>query len=387
MNLATLLEGPANLTHRGQFLKFKGGLTVTPLLDVFNIETDMEGVIDKRALERSIIISGTPTGVMDDDLLGMTHRWTNPKIGSLLTPRYDVSAVDASADTLTLVGSDAPRTGCLVEVAVFPGGTLPAGLAADTPYYWGAAGTLHDTEAHAIANTNKIDITDAGSGDFAIIEQEYIQIDAVSANRRLLFHNGAVSDMPPIIQSAVQTLFGPMSFAIFPKNNRAWSAANNLYTVSKVALTDTASDKTTIPTQEYTGAFGASPWDSFKLRGPATTTPKLSTQAISTDGRGNVGLQITGLNVSTKFIPQGLSHQQMLDLLQLQGGTVARGKSQVRDDLVISGTGVYVTVYNGTPKQLPQTFQTTGPLAGELEIEGAIKPGTGYFRVATTAET
>lgn len=384
MNLATLLEGPANVTHRGQLTHFRGGLTVRPLADVFEISNDITGVIDRRALENSVVISGTPDGVFTTGLIGMLHRWQNPVNGQLVTPRYDVNTVTPATDVITLVGAAQPRAGCPVMFSIFPGSTVPAGLTDGNIYYWGTDGKLYDTEAHAIAMAGgSTDITTAGVGDFAIIEQEYIQIDAITANRRIVFWNGAVVGMPPIILSAIQTIFGPMSFGAFIKNNASWATANSLYTVSKVALSDTASDPTTIPTQEYSCGFGAAPFDVFKARGPVTITPQLSTTPIPTDALGNVGLKISALSVAATLTPDGFSQSQMLDLLGMQGGTVARGKSRMRGDLVVTGTGVSATVYSGTPRELPQTFQTTSPLAGELAIQGSFKSGSGYYRLAT----
>lgn len=75
----------------------------------------------------------------------------------------------------------------------------------------------------------------------------------------------------------------------------------------------------------------------------------------------------------------------MLDILQMQGGAVARGGDRTRGDLVISGTGVHLTVYNAAARELPQTFQATGPLAGALGALGTYKTGSGYYRVGTAA--
>lgn len=385
MDLATLLDGPAIMKHRNQRVGFSGGLTVTPLSELFTLSTDQYGELAKRALENSIVISGTPEGVFNAGLCDMLYRWQNPVVGQLLTPRYDVSAVDDTADTLTLVGAVTPRTGCPFRISAFPGGTLPTPLSAATLYFWGATGKVHTTEAGALANTGAVNLTDVGDGDFAIIEQEYIQIDALNANRRITFHNGAVSVMPPAIFSAIRAIYGPASFVAFRKNNAAWSDANSVYTVEKMALADTAPDEADIPTQQYGFEWGAAPLDSFLSRGEATITPNLATEAISSDGLGNVGLRISGLTVGATLQPQDLSPQQMLDLLQLQGGTNGRGKSRIRGDLNITGTGVFASVYNAAPKQLPLTFQANGPLAGQLEIEGAYKPGSGWFRIATTA--
>jgi hypothetical protein len=397
MDLSTLLEGPANLIHRGVTLHFRGGLTKTPLSELFTIETDAHGAIDRRALENSIALAGTPVGVFDADNIAALHRWQRAKIGQLVTPRYDIEAIDTATDIVTLVGSSAsaldwPRKGCPVEISVFPGGTLPAAVAAQTLYYVGRPNdatleeiTLHPTEADALAGTNKINFADDGDGDLAIIEQEPIIIEALAANRRITLHNGALITPPPLILSATQTIWGQVGFAAFIRNNRAWNAANSLYTVEKIALEDTIPDKTKIPSQEYSCAFGAAPWDSFKPRGPVTITPTLSLEPVPTDGRGNVGMKISGVQVAASLQPQGFSEAQMLDLLQLQGGTVARGKTKVRGDLVVTGTGVHVTLYNGAPQQLPQTFSATGPRAGELAIVGTKSAANGYYRVATAA--
>jgi hypothetical protein len=388
MNLATLLDGPATILHRNQRLHFRGGLTLRPLAELFDISTDLGGVISRRALENAIVLTGTPDGEFTTGILGMTHRWQNPAIGQLVTPRYDVETVTHGTDTIALLGAPTIRAGCPVMWSIFPGSTTPTGYVHGTVYYWGVSGKLYTTEANAIADdgaTGLVTISDNGTGDFALIEQEYLQIDAITANRRITLHNAAVVQMPPIILSAIQTVFGQMTFGCFLKNNAAWADANSLYTVAKVALTDTPSDPDDIPTVEYSCAFGAAPWDSFKSRGPVTITPSLATEAVSTDGKGNVGLKIAGLNVAATLSPEGFSQAQMLDLLAMQGGTVARGKSRVRADLVVAGTGVHATVYNGSPRELPQTFQVTGPLAGELAIDGAFKSGSGFFRLATAA--
>jgi hypothetical protein len=386
MNLATLLEGPCNVTHRGQVFHFRGGLRLTPIRSIFKIETDTYGPIALRALDRSIVLSGTPVGVWTALQLAVTHRWTNPQIGSLVTPRYDISSVTAATDVIVLVGSAQPRAGCPVRVIAFPGATIPAGIVTATTYFWNTGGKLYDTEAHAITGgaTGLLDITDAGTGDLAIIEQESIQIDALTANRRITFWNGAVIGMPALGLSAVQSALGALTFAVFPKEGSAWGDANNLYTITKVALTDTPPTAAEIPSQEYSAAFGAAPWDSFKSRGPIVITPSLRTEPIVTDGLGLVGMKIAGIDVSATLQPEGRSEAQMLDLLGLQAGAV-RGADAKRADLAISGTGVFVTLYNGAARELPQTFDSTSPRAGELAIDGVRTPGSNAFYVGVTA--
>lgn len=387
MNLATLLEGPCNVTHRGQTFHFRGGLVLTPIRDLFALDTDVYGAIARRALDRSFVIAGTPVGVWTDDQLEVSHRWNNPQIGSLVTPRYDILSATAATDVVALVGAAVPRTGCPVRVIPFYGATLPAGLAQGTLYYWGSNGKLYNSEANAIAAgaTGLVEITDAGTGDFGLIEQEHVQIDALTANRRITFHNGAVIGMPAVALSAVQSALGALTFGLFPKEGSSWDDANSVYTITKVALSDTPPDADDIPTQAYAAEFGAAPWDDFKARGPIVITPTLRTEPIVTDDLGLVGMKIAGLDVTATLSPEGYSEAQMLDLLELQGGTAARGKSGVRDDLIVTGTGVYAQLSNGSPRQLPQTFAATAPRAGELEIVGVRTPGEPAFIFAEAA--
>lgn len=387
MNLASLLEGPAFLTHLGVPLHFRGGLTVTPIASVFGIETDAADEIDQRAMENSVLITGTPVGLWTAAQIAALWRTAALGKGRLVTPRYDIDSVTAGTDVIVLLGSAQPRAGCPVRVIAAPGATIPAGITTGTTYYWSTDGKLYDTEAHAVAGgaTGLIDITDAGSGDLFIIEQEPTVIDATTINRRLTFHNTAIISPPPVILSAVGTALGQLTIAAFLKEGAAWADANSIYTDAKVALSDTPPTAADIPTQEYSCVFGASPWDAFKARGPVTITPSLSTTPIATDGKGVLGMQISGRGITARLSPAGFSPAQLRDLLGLQGGTVGRGKSRVRGDLVVSGTGVHCTLYNGAPRALPQTFQTAGPLAGELEIVGHQETDGSLFRFATAA--
>lgn len=386
MNLAKLLEGPAVITHRGVSFHSRGGAVLTPGAENFPIETDAYGPISQRARENSIVLSLTPVGVWSAAVLGVLFRWRNATTGTLVTPRYDVSAIDTTTDIVTLLGSNVPRSGCPIRWAAET--TKPAAITLATTYYWGASGKIYDTEAHALTDdgTGKINFADAGTGDQYIIEQETLTIHTYQ-NRKVVFHNGALVGMPAINFSSVGTLLGAVQFEAFRTNDAAWSDANSLYTASKAVLSDTAPDQADIPTQEYTFGWGASPWDSFKMRGAASLTPQMQLSDLSSDGRGLCGRKIQSVSAIARGAPDGFSESQLLDILQLQGGTIARGKSRVRGDLTIAGTGVYATLKNAGAQQLPQTFSPTDPRAGELEFVGSRSSGAAAFYVGTTAES
>lgn len=397
MNLAKLLEGPAVVTHRGVTLHFRGGLSLAPSAETFAVEADPYGVIDNRAAQNAIALSGTPVGAWNAAALAMLYRWQDAQIGQLVTPRYDVSSADATANTLTLLGPTSgeqvalryPRKGCPILLAT--DGTLPAGLSAATLYYVGIPDgeepwiiTLHTTEANALAGSSAIDLTDTGSGDHYLIEQEPLIVHTY-ANRRITFPNGALVAMPPVIHSATGTLLGQVGFAAFRANDTAWSGSNSLYTVAKALLTDSPPTVSDIKTQEYTGVWGSAPWDSFKFRGACTLTPTLATEPVETDGRGSLSLKITGLSAAAAGVPAGFTEAQMLDVLGMQGGNAARGVSRTRANLVVSATGVHTTLYNAAATALPQTFAASGPRAGEIAWIGARTPGSPAFRVGTAA--
>lgn len=397
MDLAKLLEGPAVCHHRGQAFYSRGGKQLAPTAEAFAIDTDAHGTIDQRALGNAVALTLTPVGVWTQAQIDVLWRWQNARPGQLLTPRYDIVEVDAAADTLELLGETAgelarlnfPRLGCPVQFSTW--GAAPAGLVAGTLYYWGVPdtgepwiGTLHTTEADALAGTNKVAITDGGTGDHALIEQEPLIIHTY-ANRRIVFPNAAVVAMPPIIHSASATLIGQVGFAAFRKNNAPWSEASSLWSATKALLVEPALDRTEILTQEYSAAWGAAPWDAFKFRAACTLTPQLTTAPAGNDGRGDLGLKIATIGATATGARDSATEAQLLDVLGMQGGTVARGKSKTRADLTITGTGVHNTLYNAAATALPQTFDVSSPRGGEVAWVSSRTPGAPAFRIATAA--
>lgn len=397
MDLAKLLEGPAVCYHRGQVFFSRGGKQLAPTAEAFAIDTDAHGTIDQRALNNAIALTLTPVGVWSDPQIDVLWRWQNARPGQLLTPRYDVLEIDTAEDTVELLGDTSgelaylnfPRLGAPVQFSTW--GAAPAALVAGSLYYWGIPtpatpwiGTLHTTEADAIAGTNEINFADVGTGDHALIEQEPLIIHTYS-NRRIVFPNAAVVTMPPIIHSAAATLVGQVGFAAFRKNNAPWNEANSLYTISKALLVEPALDPADIPTQEYTAEWGAADWDEFRFRAACTLTPQLTTAPVGNDGRGDLGLKIATIGATATGARDNATEAQLLDVLGMQGGAVARGKSKTRADLVITGTGVHNTLYNASANALPLTFDTTSPRGGEISWISARTPGSPVFRIGTAA--
>lgn len=403
MDLARLLQGPAIIRHRGAVFHSTGGKQLAPTAEVFGIESDAYGTLDQRALNNAVALTLTPLGVWTQAHRDVLWRWQNPVLGQLLTPRFDVGTVDAGEDTVSLLGAlvhefdylNFPRLGarCMFCVGPEAGTTAPAGLVDGTLYYLGMPDpeeprvrTLHTTEAAAVAGTGVVSIGDAGAGDFFMIEQEELVIHTYQ-NRKITFANAAVLQMPPIVHSAVASLIGQVGFAAFRKNRAAWGDADSLYTIAKELLTDTPPAAADIPTLQYAHTWEdvGAPWEGFATRAAMTVTPQLVTAPVGNDPLGDLGLEITGVNVTAAGAPDNLSEKALLDVLGMQGGTARRGASRVRGDLTSSGTGVHTTVYNAAATALPQTFAAGSPRAGEVAWVSARTPGAPAFRVAAAA--
>jgi hypothetical protein len=81
----------------------------------------------------------------------------------------NVASVDTSTDTLVMNSVTGLTTGDRVRIDST--GTVPAGTSTSTIYFANRSGlnvTLHTSNADAIAGTNKVDITDAGSGTHSL---------------------------------------------------------------------------------------------------------------------------------------------------------------------------------------------------------------------------
>lgn len=85
-----------------------------------------------------------------------------------------LSAVNATTNAFTLADEgSAFKTGMPIRIVPqASGGSNPGGVTAATTYYGRLTAkntfTLHDTAAHAIANTNVVDVTSAGSGEVVL---------------------------------------------------------------------------------------------------------------------------------------------------------------------------------------------------------------------------
>lgn len=189
------------------------------------------------------------------------------------------------------------------------------------------------------------------------------------AGKTLTFAAAAVTKMPNLILSATKTLIGDVEFTCLGTDNEAWTETDNLVAVASASYSDATFDPASILTQPYSAAWGAtSPWDAINTFDGWSVEFDLGLEPVRTDSDGTIDMTFSALGVSASCQPVGITEQQAIDALKLQGAGNYRGRSLQANsnDLVISGTGVVVTVKKAQLKTAPMGFGPRTPRVGTL---------------------
>jgi hypothetical protein len=189
------------------------------------------------------------------------------------------------------------------------------------------------------------------------------------AGVKLTFAAAAITKMPDIILSATKTLIGAVTFTCIGKDNTSWATADSFLKVESSALANPAStfDPANILTQPYVGAW-ASPFDAFSTMAGFNVSFNLKTNPIENDSDGIVDHRFADLAVEAKCQPIGFTEAQLVTALALQSTGAIRGRSQksVGTDLVITGTGVSVTLTKASMRSGQLDFGSAAPRLGEV---------------------
>jgi hypothetical protein len=198
------------------------------------------------------------------------------------------------------------------------------------------------------------------------------------AGQQLVYQAGAITGMPDLHLSAVNTLIdGTVELTCLRKDNTAWSAASSFLDISAVAFPagDYATfSRTNIKTQPYALAWGGTaPFSGIKTKDGTRISFDLKTESFDVDDDGVIDFTFADLGVMAKFTPVNFTEADILKLLSIQdsvgGGLLtARGQSLSANqhDLVATGTGVTVTVKNAVPKTAGYKFGSTALRAGQI---------------------
>lgn len=163
----------------------------------------------------------------------------------------------------------------------------------------------------------------------------------------------AVWKMPSVHLGMKKPQFGEISFKCLGVGDAAWGAVGETGTegsLSSLTQTggdwDTASDDldaTKLIRDYATLNWGAAPFDAFTSVDGVDIDFNLGTDPDPSDKFGVQNYRITGLDVSAKFAPNGITEAQLAARYLIQGATAARGAS-----LTTMGGGNDLTVSIGT---------------------------------------
>ncbi len=189
------------------------------------------------------------------------------------------------------------------------------------------------------------------------------------AGKKVTFHSTALTAMPALKLSTTETAFaGEAQITALVKNNTARTADNSFYSVAATAWAGTF-DVADIKGGLYTGVWGSGGTAvTFKTAEGWDVEFDLETEAQYCDGVGTYDHMLTGVTVRAKCRPIGISEDDLLGHLNIQGANAALGGSmRSGKDLVISAANALtVTLKEVALMEGPMEWGTTALRVGEI---------------------
>lgn len=226
-----------------------------------------------------------------------------------------------------------------------------------------------------------------GSGDVTVKVRPVA--GSTSADDTVVLKNAAVTKMPDIVISAVQTQVGDVEVRGILQDGGIWADEEHWTVDNTGAPTLATLNPANIPTTPGTVAWGSSITD-LKTSEGVTISFDMQTQDEVEDETGVYDITLTGLSAKATLTPvAGATVGDLADGLGLWGsGAFNRGGSIPRHDLVVTSRdegGLAVTVYNASLRQLPLVYGATSRRVGQLTFEGARGTGNAVAAVSIVA--
>ncbi len=195
------------------------------------------------------------------------------------------------------------------------------------------------------------------------------------AGTKLTFAAAALTKFPELYLSPVKTAFGGAEFtALLPNGKLPNDAQTRFYTVASASYTDGEPPRTGLSGFHYAGTFGTLSIPDTLDGWTVSVEPQLS--PVQTDSQGTIDYTLTGVNVTAKCTPLGLTESQILAALPVLSG---RGASLASaNDLVITSSGgLTVTLKCASLVAGPLNWGATALRAGEIGFVANIDPDDG----------
>jgi hypothetical protein len=179
-----------------------------------------------------------------------------------------------------------------------------------------------------------------------------------------------------------ETLFGPMEFTAIYGVGKSPTDSDALYTRSEVSYPgDTGFAISDIVKQAYDLEWDgkSAPWDAFASRNDITLKIDTTLSQDTNQSHGIFDFVFEGMQVSATFEPDGPTIDDALDEAKLQGSGAALGRAITSNgaDLNISGTGLYIRLYNAALINPKERHSAKDRRLGEVEFRASRGVDTG----------
>lgn len=199
------------------------------------------------------------------------------------------------------------------------------------------------------------------------------------AGTKVSFACAALTKCPELYLSPVKTAFGAVEFtALVPNGKLPDDSTTHLYTVATATYSDGVPPRTGLSGFHYSGTLGSG---QGALVIPDTldgwtvaVEPQL--EPVTTDSQGTIDYTLTGVNVTAKCTPLGLTEAQILAQLPILRG---RGASMAgaADLTIASEGGLTVVLKNASLATGPLNWGATALRAGEIGFTAHVDTSTG----------
>jgi hypothetical protein len=155
-----------------------------------------------------------------------------------------------------------------------------------------------------------------------------VTIHPVDGAERMVFTSGAITKMPGVVLSPVETALKEVEITCVLGNGLDRSNAAALYTYTASAtFTDTSFSLANVLTVPYTASLAAAsaPWNAIETEAGFECSFDLKTSPVKVGNLGTIDFSVSALDISVKLKPVGMTVKQVLDRLKVQSTGVALG--------------------------------------------------------------
>lgn len=221
-----------------------------------------------------------------------------------------------------------------------------------------------------------------------------LTINTVDGKQRVYVAAANTTKKQQIRLGIKQTMFGPMQFTCLYGGAVSPDDAGSLFADTNVSYPGDANyARSDVLTQAYDLAWdgAAAPWDAFVSKDGIMIDIDVDMTPETSESHGVYDYIFGGMQVSAKMEPDGPTALEAVTaaLLQGTGATLGRSFSATSHHLNITGSGVYIRLYNAAPVLPNERFSAKLRRMGEIEFRASRTQTTGtidpLFYVGTSA--